>query len=80
MIQALNLRKEIFGDEHQNTVESCYSLSLFYFNIDRDYKGIESLLNAVEINKKVLGENHATTIMLNDFCTGNILPYINTVN
>lgn|GEM_PF-3746287 len=71
--------KEIFGDEHKDTIESYYSLSLIYLQTNSSEKGIELLLKAIELSKKVLGDNHETTIMINDYFQKSVIPRVKIV-
>ena len=60
-IQALDIRKKIFGDNHIDTVQSMNNLALLYLTKE-DYSKAEPLLiQGLDISKKNFGDNHPLT-------------------
>ncbi len=62
-LRALELRRQVFGDDHAETAKSYNNLGLCYSNLGRFELAAENARRAAEIQERVLGPNHPNLIL-----------------
>ncbi|WYZ43693.1 hypothetical protein EsH8_VII_000129 [Colletotrichum jinshuiense] len=62
-LQALEIRLEILGQEHPDTLTSMDNLATTYCDQDRWKEAEELQIRLVEISKRMLGKNHLSTLV-----------------
>ena len=62
-IQALELRKQLLGENHPDTATSLNNLAQLYNNQGRYEQAEPLFIQAVKISERVLGANHPNTVL-----------------
>jgi tetratricopeptide (TPR) repeat protein/predicted MPP superfamily phosphohydrolase len=60
-MQALEIRQQLFGEQHPDTASSMDSVGATYGELGDHKKALEYQLRALEIRKQILGEQHPNT-------------------
>ncbi|MBI4852962.1 MAG: tetratricopeptide repeat protein, partial [Acidobacteria bacterium] len=66
LIQALDLRRKLLGDNHPNTILSFNRLATLYENMGEYSKAESICIQALDISRKVFGNNISTAGLLNN--------------
>ncbi len=62
-LEALQMRKDLLGQEHPNVATSLNNLALLYSNQGRYSEAITFFEQALDIAQRKLGENHPNTVL-----------------
>jgi tetratricopeptide (TPR) repeat protein len=60
-VQALEIRQQLFGEQHPDTAQSFNNVGYSYGELRNHEKALEYQLRALEIQKKICGEQHPNT-------------------
>jgi Tetratricopeptide repeat len=62
IIKILQLRKEVLGEKHPNTIKSMADLAATYHQQGRSDEAEEIFINVLQLRKEMLGQKHPDTI------------------
>ncbi|PVF92032.1 hypothetical protein CPB86DRAFT_718245, partial [Serendipita vermifera] len=65
-IKVLEMRQEILGERHPDTIKASNNLALTYQKLGRLMEAKELSQKAYELAKAVLGENHPHSLQINE--------------
>jgi hypothetical protein len=61
-VKVLELRREVLGEKHPDTIESMTSLAATYYQQGQSGEAEEIYVKVLELRREVLGERHPDTI------------------
>ncbi len=66
LFRALEIKRELLGDEHHETAQTMHSIGGFLIQVGRPEEAVPILEKAVEVRKARLGETHPDTVRSNE--------------